>query len=410
MASSMLRSSGNQPSIHFWQQVKKTTNSKVPLPDTLEGVSGSKNIADFWSTHYKSIFNSVKPDLYLPEPDDIYYDPSVLVNCHEMCNIIDKLSGGKAAGPDGLCSEHFKYCGPRINYLLAMLFTSVFIHGYIPSEINKSVLVPIIKSKSGILSDKNNYRPIGISPVCSKILECVILQRIEKYIKTTDNQFGFKYKHSTESCIFLLKEILHYFKNHGTPSFVCFMDASKAFDRLNHGKLLNLLATKNVPVYIIRVIAAYLTNQQLCVRWNGIYSELFSACNGVRQGGILSPYLFNIYINEISLVLNKQDIGCTFQNCQINHLLYADDLVLISPSSKGLQKLISCCTHVGNNLNIIFNDSKTVCMTFCKTSITKCKAPFPDMYMNEQKLKKMLMYLSILDTTSLLTCLMIKIY
>ena len=129
-----------------------------------------------------------------------------------------------------------------------------------------------------------------------------------------------------------------------------------------------------------------MTNQQLYVRWNDVYSELFTAHNGVRQGGILSPYLFNIYVNEISLELNKQDIGCTFQNCQINHLLYADDLVLISPSSKGLQQLINCCTYVGNNLNIIFNDSKTVCMTICNTSFRKCKTPFPDMYMNDQQL------------------------
>ena len=135
--------------------------------------------------------------------------------------------------------------------------------------------------------------------MCSKILECVILQRIENFIKTTDNQFGFKHKHSTETYIFMLKEILHYSKNHETPSFICFMDASKAFDRLNHGKLLNLLTSKNIPVYIVRVIASWLTKQQLYVRWNGVFSEVFLAHKGVRQGGVMSPYLFNMYINEI---------------------------------------------------------------------------------------------------------------
>ena len=62
-------------------------------------------------------------------------------------------------------------------------------------------------------------------------------------------------------------------------------------------------------------------------------------------------------------------------------------MILYWSSSKGLRKLISCCTHVGNNLNIIFNAFKTVCMTFCKISTIKCKTPFPDMYMNDQKLK-----------------------
>ena len=122
------------------------------------------------------------------------------------------------------------------------------------------------------------------------------------------------------------------------------------------------------------------------VRWNGVFSEVFLAHNGVRQGGVMSPYLFNMYINEISLELNKQPIGYNFQRCRINHLLYADDLVLFSPSSKGLQQLIDCCSCVGNDLNIIFNDSKTVCMTICNASNKKCKTPFPDMYMNEKKL------------------------
>ena len=231
----------------------------------------------------------------------------------------------------------------------------------------------------------NNYYPIGISSVCSIILERTILDRIEIYVVITDNQFGFERYHSTKTCIFLLKEILQYFKRHDTISFLCFMDASKAFDRINHGKLLNILQEYDIPPYILRILDFGLSHHQLQVKWNHICSDLFLAHNGVRQGGILSPYLFNMYVNKLSTELNKGSIGCLLNQGYINHLLHADDIVLISPSAKGLQQLVTSCSTVGNELNIV-NDSKTVCMTICTKADQKCKTLFPDMYLKSKKL------------------------
>ena len=148
-------------------------------------------------------------------------------------------------------------------YASFILFTSIFTHGFIPSKMIDSVLVPIIKNKAGTLADKNNYRSTGISSVCSKILERIILDRIERYVVITDNQVGFKRCHSTETSIFLLKEILQYFKRNDTTSFLCFMDASKAFDRINHGKLLNILQEYDIPPYILRILDFWLSHQQL---------------------------------------------------------------------------------------------------------------------------------------------------
>jgi len=78
----------------------------------------------------------------------------------------------------------------------------------------------------------------------------------------------------------------------------------------------------------------------LCVKWDGVVSDRFSVCNGIKQGGILSPKLFNIYVNVLSEQLNSVMVGCCLNGKIINHLYYADDLVLLSPSAFGLQKLI----------------------------------------------------------------------
>ena len=88
------------------------------------------------------------------------------------------------------------------------------------------------KNKAGGLSDSNNYRPIAIATITSKLLESVLLLKCSDYLTTCDNQFGFKASHGTDMCIYTLKELIDYYKCRGTTVYVTFLDASKAFDRL----------------------------------------------------------------------------------------------------------------------------------------------------------------------------------
>ena len=84
----------------------------------------------------------------------------------------------------------------------------------------------------------------------------------------------------------------------------------------------------------VRLLVFWYTNQNMCVRWDHIYSDYFGVSNGVRQGGILSPLLFNLYMDDLSDRLNKLKIGCCINGIVVNHIIimYADDLVLIAPS------------------------------------------------------------------------------
>ena len=97
----------------------------------------------------------------------------------------------------------------------------------------------------------------------------------------------------------------------------------------------------------------------MCVRWGSAFSDFFLVNNGVRQGGILSPLLFNVYINELSESLSKLPVGCCCGNTVVNHLMYADDIVLFAPSAKGLQRIINVCDN-----DIILNSSKSQVMFF----------------------------------------------
>ena len=107
---------------------------------------------------------------------------------------IKKLKLGKSCGNDGLTCEHFKFADKRQNVLVSLFYTSIFIHGYIPADFMKTI---IVKNKSGDICDVDNYRPIALVTVASKMFEIMLVDIFELSLQTSDNQFGFKKKHVT---------------------------------------------------------------------------------------------------------------------------------------------------------------------------------------------------------------------
>ena len=97
-----------------------------------------------------------------------------------------------------------------------------------------------------MIVDKDNYLPIAVTSVASKKLKLLLLSRMEKHLYTECNQFGFKTKHGTDMCVFTLKQVIEYYMLQGSPVYVCFLDASKAFDRINHWTLFSKLIDRNV--------------------------------------------------------------------------------------------------------------------------------------------------------------------
>ncbi|CAL4193970.1 unnamed protein product, partial [Meganyctiphanes norvegica] len=206
--------------------------------------------------------------------------------------------------------------------------------------------------------------PVALASILSKVIEYIILDRIEFQLTTNPNQFGFKRGHGTDQCIYVLKEVAHLYTSLKGCVYSCFLDASKAFDRVNHSILFKKLAERGIPGYILRLLVYWYQNQTMCVKWGSSISETFTVTNGVRQGSILSSHFFNVYVDDLSIQLNKINVGCAMGNAIINHLLYADDIVLVSPSSAGLKQLLAVCERFGQDNDILFNASKSAIMLF----------------------------------------------
>ena len=231
----------------------------------------------------------------------------------------------------------------------------------------KTTIVPVIKNKCGSLTDCNNYRPIAIATITSKLLESIILLKCEEYFFTSDNQFGFKAGHSTEFCIYSLLECIDFYKKRNTTVFVTFLDASKAFDRVI--MLFTKLIDKNVPLFVVKLLMFWYTKQDMKVRWGNTLSSSFQVGNGVKQGGILSPVLFNIYMDKLSMTLNNTAIGGQIGGQLLNHLCYVDDMCLISISSAGMQELLNVCHSYSIEHSLLYNKNKSYSLCFKPTSI-----------------------------------------
>jgi retron-type reverse transcriptase len=166
-----------------------------------------------------------------------------------------------------------------------------------------------------------------------------MLLKKHKYVLTSsDLQYGFKAKHSTTHYTFVLQDILDYMTSNNSSLFLVLLDASRAFDRVQYMKLFRLFRRRDLYPLTCRFLAYMYTNQSLRVNWNGCYSNPFSTSNGVKQGGILSPILFCIYMKEFLSRLKQSGVGCYIGDMYLDGLGYADDLCLRAPTRGASQK------------------------------------------------------------------------
>ena len=141
----------------------------------------------------------------------------------------------------------------------------------------------------------------------------------ENCFSSSPLQFGFKSGSSATLCTGTAKNVVSRYIHNGTSVFGCFLDA---FDLVDHDILFNILLDRGLPVVVVRFLRFWYSRQQLCVRWNSSLSVPFSVSNGVRQGSILSPFLFSVYVEGLLVELSKSGVGCFGVSGHCGHLIF----------------------------------------------------------------------------------------
>lgn len=359
----------------FWKCWNAKFEKKMGAPTKVNGFLDPDLIADSFVRHFKAVCtderNEVSSNLrtmynnrrhnYVGAP----FDNTYLVDAELVEQMIGNMHRGKAAGLDGLTAEHLIFCHSLLPCILAKLFNLFIRYGHVPAAFGISYTVPLLKGSSSSYSKNlttDDFRGISISPVISKLFEHCVLRRFESYFVTSDNQFGFKKQTGCSHAIFTVRSVINHYTAHGSTVNLCAVDISKAFDRMNHFGLFCTLMDRLLPVNILQLLEDWFAKCFTCVKWNSVTSCFFQLTRGIRQGGVLSPYLFAVYVDNVITTVEHKRLGCLYKSVCVSIIMYADDIVLLSPSVTALQELLHVCEGVLQNLDLFINPKKSVCM------------------------------------------------
>ena len=357
-------SHGNKNFVDFWNHVKRFDSlSRRNEVISVNGETGEANISEMWGKHYSQCFQAGQYAGHSNEKSSGIND-MFRISADEVELCVKRLKNKKAPGPDGLVAESLKFASPCISTVIANFFNACLAHAFIPDIVMRVTLVPILK-KSGLDSSKvNNYRPIALATVISKLFELIIHHKYEPNLVTHAGQFGYKKGVGTETAVFTLKQIAHHYLRKGSPVYICYLDATKAFDCVNHDLLLQKLGNRGFGKETLQLLQYWFNNQMFASRWMNTLSTPFPVRVGVRQGGINSAIFYSVYMDALCEKLHQTGLGCRVGSMVCNYIAYADDYCLMTTSIEALQKLINICEEYALEHNIKFNPTKTFCQGF----------------------------------------------
>ena len=335
----------NKDTREFWGSLRRMRGQGKINSYIVEGQTDSQSISNCFADSYKLVYNQVgynsneMYDLYSNVTNDI-----IECTCTGMSNMscithtissklisesVKGMKPGKNDGFDGLTSDYLKNGSEMLFNYLSLLFTCMLRHSFSPSTFCISTMIPIPKGINKDLTKTQNYRGIALSSLLSKLFDLCIISSEGSHLLSDGLQFAYKSGSSTIQCASIVTETINYYINNESDVYMCCIDASKAFDRVNLVVLFNKLRKRNICPLYLRFLMNNYCNQTMMVRWNDTLSEKFTVSNGVKQGGVLSPILFSLYLDSLIDELRSLNVGCHVNGLFVGAVVYADDITLL---------------------------------------------------------------------------------
>jgi hypothetical protein len=251
-----------------------------------------------------------------------------------------KLSANKASGLDGIPARFVRDSASFISCPLAHIVNLSIIQDSVPDDLKSARVIPLYKKS--VKTEVENYRPVSILSIISKILERVIYDQVEGYLNDKkllySYQSGFRRGYSTDTCLTHISDYIRFKMDEGKMVGMILLDLQKAFDTVNHSILIMKLEAIGLHSDAVRWFTSYLSDRHQVVDVSGTMSFEASISCGVPQGSILGPLLFLIYVNDMAAVVRNKillyadDTGILVAGKHISEIesILSSDLVLIS--------------------------------------------------------------------------------
>ena len=358
-------------SSQFWKRLrnlgcggKQTIHNDIDLND--------------WYNHFKEVFqgNNEGGNEQSTTETDLSEDPDHFLNKgiseEEVKEALSKLKRGKASGIDDISAEMLKCGGSHIRIILTKLFNVIFERGLYPQAWSKAIIIPVYKK--GDPENVDNYRGVSLLSIISKCYTTVLNSRLYTWLESNDtiseSQAGFRKEYSTVDHIFTLYATIQKCTSKRKGKlYVAFVDFKKAFDSVKHDKLIECVKNEGIKGRFLAALKAMYSSLSSCVRSKNDLSEMFECPTGVRQGCVLSPTMFSLFINQLSNHIEqtgRHGVQLLPGLMELFILLFADDVALLSTTPNGLQNQLNVLQSCCNRMKLCVNTEKTKIMVFRK--------------------------------------------
>ena len=343
-----------------------------------------------WENYFRKLYSDNASPESLPPLRPLRADTTKLnapFTLEELLNAIRKLKNKKAAGMDKLTSEFFKASPEVIHKLILRLINLMYTANTVPKDKCMGIITPL--HKEGPKDDPDNYRGICISSALTKLLSTMMNTRLTGFLEENlilnKAQIGFLMNNRCPDHILTMKATVNkYVNDQKGKLFACFIDFKKAFDTVWHDGLFHKLQNIGISGNFLETLRCMYKNTSCAIKLGDQLTQFFPCKKGVRQGDPLSPTLFNIFLNDLFKELQDGDCDPVTlakvnqenqeeENNEIdataeyfNALAYADDIVLLSTSKKGLQKALDITEEYCKKWRLTINHSKTKSMIFSR--------------------------------------------
>ena len=352
--------SNDQNNKKLWAYIKSKNNENCEIADLQNKnmlIQDPTAKANLFNDHFCKVFS--KPD---PTPNPINniqfnknFIPKITVTRPGVLKLLSNLKEHKATGPDGIPSKLLKTCANEICCVLTLIFQTSLDQGTIPTDWKKANIVPVFKKDDKSLVQ--NYRPISLTSVTSKMLEHIVHSNIMTFLEQhsilDDNQHGFRKNRSCETQLITTLNDFSNCLNNKKQIDAVLLDFSKAFDKVDHVQLLSKLEKYGIRHSLLSWITSFLSSREQTVLVEGKSSSAAPVTSGVPQGTVLGPLLFLVYINDIA---SKLSPGTKIRLFADDSLLYR---VINSPLDQHiLQKDLDSLQHWELNNKMEFHPDK----------------------------------------------------
>ena len=372
------------------KKVRCEGGGQAELPDKVAGAEGESAIVEKFRDVYSSLYTSAGSEtevgLVKEKVRDLINQDSTQDIMRITVESVKKAAGlmkvGKGDVSEGYSSDAILH-GPDLLFeQLAAVFRSWCVHGTVTNSLLACAFLPLLKSSLKNPSDPSSYRAIAGSSIILKLFDKVVLLLWGHLLCTDSLQFGYKVGTSTTQCSWLVQEVANHYLRSGSHPIMTLLDCSKAFDTCKFSILFSRLLERGLPALVVRVIIFVYEEQYAWVKWGNSKSEVFSIVNGTRQGSILSPTLFALYVDELLVELRALGIGCHIAGVYMGAFGFCDDLLLLAPTRDGMQIMLDICHRFALKYNLQFSTdpkpakSKTKCIFVCGQA-KKLQKPAP---------------------------------